>query len=120
MNKQDKILIIVVLLIVGSILLIFKLSEEKDNLNALVYFEDKLVLTIDLKQKEKIYEVKGLNGIVYISAGDGKVKVEDENSPLHLCSKQGYISKSYESIVCLPNKIVVKIDSASSLDAVVK
>lgn len=120
MNKQDFILISIVLIVVGSIFVLFKINEKKNDLNALVYYEDDLVLTIDLNKSEQIYEVNGYNGIVYISAGDGRVKVEDEDSPLHLCSKQGYISKSYETIVCLPNKIVVKVDNISDIDAVVE
>lgn len=120
MNKHDCILITIVLIVVGSIFLLFKVNEKKNNLNALVYYEDDLVLTIDLNKSEQTYEVNGYNGIVYIDAGNGKVKVEDEDSPLHLCSKQGYISKSYETIVCLPNKIVVKIDNISDIDTVVK
>ena len=46
-------------------------------------------------------------------------KVVEEKSPLHLCSKQGYISKSYETIVCLPNKIVIKLESNDDLDVIV-
>lgn len=120
MNKQDIILIAIILTIVGSIALVFKLTEKDNMNNALVYYEDKLVLTIDLTLDEQEYTVEGYNGPVIITAGNGKVKVEDEDSPLHLCSKQGYISKSYESIVCLPNKIVIKLENASSLDAIVK
>jgi hypothetical protein len=120
MNKQDIILITIILIIVGSIALVFKLTEKKNISNALVYYEDKLVLTIDLTLEEQEYVVDGYNGPVTITAGKGKVKVEDEDSPLHLCSKQGYISKSYESIVCLPNKIVIKLEDDSSLDAIVK
>ena len=41
-----------------------------------------------------------------------------EDSPLHLCSKQGYISKSYESIICLPNKIVIKLENNSDIDVI--
>jgi hypothetical protein len=120
MNKQDIILVTIILIIVGSIALVFKITEKKNMSNALVYYEDKLVLTIDLTLKEQEYVVDGYNGPVTITAGNGKVKVEDEDSPLHLCSKQGYISKSYESIVCLPNKIVIKLEDDSSLDAIVK
>lgn len=120
MNKQDFFLIIFILIIVSLIGLIFKLTEKTNVNKALVYYEDKLVLTIDLTLKETKYTVKGYNGPVAITAGNGKVKVEDEDSPLHICSKQGYISKSYESIVCLPNKIVIKLEDNSSLDAIVK
>ena len=120
MNKQDIILITVILLIVGSIALVFKITEKKNMSNALVYYEDDLILTIDLTLEEQEYVVNGYNGPITITAGNGKVKVEDEDSPLHLCSKQGYISKSYESIVCLPNKVVIKLEDDSTLDAIVK
>lgn len=120
MNKQDLILISIIVLIAVIILGIFKINEKANSLNALVYYDNNLVLKIDLNKQEQVYEVEGYNGPVYISAGDGRVKVEDEDSPLHLCQKQGYISKSYESIICLPNKIVVKIDAKEEVDTVIK
>lgn len=120
MNKEDLILVSIVIVIFFLIIGLFKITEKKDNLNALVYYEDDLVLTIDLKMPEKEYKVKGYNGMVSILAGNGKIKVQEENSPLHLCSKSGYISKSYETIVCLPNKIVIKIDAVSELDTVIE
>ena len=54
-----------------------------------------------------------------IEVKNKKIRVITENSPLHLCSKQGFISKSYETIVCLPNKIVIKIENDKNLDGVV-
>ena len=40
--------------------------------------------------------------------------------PDHLCVKQKAISKEGESIICLPNKVIVEVDSAvnSEIDAV--
>ena len=61
---------------VGSIALVFKITEKKNISNALVYYEDKLVLTIDLTLEEQEYVVDGYNGPVTITAGNGKVKVE--------------------------------------------
>ena len=83
----------------------------------MVYYDNNLVLTIDLNEsEEKIYIVDGFNGEVKIIAGNGKIKVDEEESPLHLCSKQGFIEESYESIVCLPNKVVIKISSKKKKD----
>ena len=120
MNKDDAKLIIVVLIIVGVILIGFKLLNKKGDKKALVYYEDSIVLQIDLNI-DKEYQIDGYNGKVNIVVKDGKIKVDSENSPLHLCSNQGYISASYETIVCLPNKVTIKIESADDpLDAVVK
>ena len=121
MNKNDVKLIIITLIVASIFLVIFKLTETKKDLKALVYYENKVVLTIDLNKEEQEYNVKGYNGNIKILAGNGRVKVDEEKSPLHLCSKQGYISKSYESIICLPNKIVIKIEQdKSDIDTVVR
>ena len=117
MNKSD-IKLVGILLAVSLIgILGFKLFSKSGN-SAFVYHDGSLVLTIDLSV-DKEYVVDGDLGDVVIVVRDGRIKVEDETSPLHLCSKQGFIDNSTESIVCLPNKVVINIGS-SDLDAVVK
>lgn len=117
-NKYDLLLIICLLFIAVISIIILNLTSKKAKY-AYVYYDNKKVLEIDLSIDKK-YKVKGYNGDVYIKVKDNKIKVDDEISPYHLCSKKGYISKSYESIVCLPNKIVIEINSDKSLDTVVK
>lgn len=120
MNKNDfkLIIILVVIIIISFSFLLFKSNNEK---NALVYYEDKLVLKIDLSLTgEHTYKVDGYNGEIVIKTLDNKIKVESENSPNHICSKQGWIRNSYEVLVCLPNKVVVKIEDKFELDTVVK
>ena len=120
MNKDDLKLVSILLIIVSIFLIGFKLIEKKENKKAIVYYENKEVLIIDLNENED-YVVDGFNGEVNIVVKDGKIKVDEEKSPLHLCSKQGYISSTYETIVCLPNKITIKIEANdNSLDTVVK
>ena len=117
MNKSDTKLIIIILLIAITVLFVIAIIDKNNSKEALVYYDNNLVLTIDLNEsEEKIYIVDGFNGEVKIIAGNGKIKVDEEESPLHLCSKQGFIEESYESIVCLPNKIVIKISSKKKKD----
>ena len=117
MNKNDKLLIAILIPILIIILVMFKLSSVSSNKIAYVYYENEVILTIDLSEEEKEYNVKGYNGNVKIKAGNGRIKVIEETSEKHLCSKQGYIEESYETIVCLPNKIVIKITSSEKYDA---
>lgn len=107
MNKQDIILMIVLILLLGFSFLLKNTSSSKE---AIIYYEEKEILTIDLMNKMDIYEVEGALGKVKIEAGDGKIRVIEETSNKHLCSKQGYISNVHDVIVCLPNKIVIKIE----------
>lgn len=121
MNKNDLKLILVVLFITLSVFGLLYIFKSPNNKNALVYYEDELIMTIDLSLKEEQeYKVIGYNGEVIIKTKDNKIKVEEENSPLHLCSKQGWLENSYEVIVCLPNKIIIKIEDKAEIDTVVK
>ncbi len=118
MNKNDWILIFIVLIIAAF--LFFNYLSDKQGNNALVYHENDLILTIDLNIND-IYEVIGDNGKVVIQVNDNKIKVNEETSLYHLCSKQGYISKPKEAIICLPNKIIIEIPSENNdIDTEVK
>ena len=120
MNKNDFKLIFILLIIVTLFIIGFRLLENNENKKAIVYYENEVLLTIDLSENKE-YKVDGYNVKVNIVVKNGKIKVDSENSPLHLCSKQGYISSTYETIVCLPNKITIKIESETDyLDTVVK
>ena len=117
-NKHDLVLILIIIVISIVFIVINNLNSKKGNI-AKVYYNSKLIKTIDLSI-DKEYTVKGYNGNVKIKVKNNKIKVLEEKSPKHLCSKQGYISKSYESIICLPNKIVIEIDDDINIDTVVR
>lgn len=121
MNKND--LKLIVLLIIFSIIIMLFINKKDDtNKIAKVYHNNKLILKIDLSKKEsKEYYVKGDKGKIKIITNNGKIKVAKENSYYHLCSKQGFIKETYESIVCLPNKVVIEIDdNNTNIDTIVK
>lgn len=120
MNKNDIKLIVFILTICIIFLLIFVNFNKVENKVAKVYYENDLILEIDLSKELDEYIVEGYNGKVKIEAGNGKIRVIEEKSPYHICSKQGYIDSSYQTIVCLPNKIIIEIESKDTVDAVVK
>lgn len=118
MNKNDFKLILILVLISLIFITYFKVFNDETSNTAYVYYENEVVLKIDLT-KDSEYDVEGYNGNIHIVVKDNKIKVDEENSPKHLCSKQGFISSSNESIVCLPNKVVIKILSKDDIDIVV-
>lgn len=121
MNKSDIRLVVIVTILSLTGILGFQFFQKNGDKQALVYYQNELILKIDLATSEKKeYNVKGYNGDVLIISENGKIKVEEENSPLHLCSRQGWIKESYETVVCLPNKLVIKIDTIEDIDAIVK
>ena len=122
MNKSDFKLIIFTVLY-GLILIGGNaFTGDREASFAHVYYDNEIVEQIDLSVSGlREYVVEGYNGSVVIEADKGRIRVSEETSPLNICSKQDWVSSSREVIVCLPNKIVIKIISEESdLDAVVR
>ena len=117
-NKSDIKLIICLVVIIGISFIIISSHKDNNKKIAIVKHNNDVVLTIDLSINSE-YLVKGDQGDVKIVVNDNRIKVEEENSPLHLCSKQGYISESYETIICLPNRISIEIEN-NDVDSVVR
>ncbi|MGL4623624.1 MAG: NusG domain II-containing protein [Culicoidibacterales bacterium] len=102
-------------------------SQSSKQLEAHVFVEQALVLTIPLSELEETtqYEVAGANGPVIIEAQKNQVRVLQERSPKHLCSIQGWASQTFLPIVCLPNKTVIEVvakggETENEFDSVVR
>lgn len=113
MNKADKRCIVIVILC--SLLFYVPLwwmqgRDANKKKEVVVSYKSTEVLRVDL-DIDKTYNVKGSLGQVIVEVQDGNVRVEKENSPQNLCSIQGWVSGGNIPIVCLPNNIVVQIES---------
>lgn len=115
MNKNDIKLVLVLILLI-SVFFIFKYFDKSKEKVANVYYEDEIIKTISLSE-DGVYTVMGDNGEVVLEVSNNKIRVVEETSERNLCSKQGY----GEIIICLPNKIVIKVENDDGeLDGVVK
>lgn len=117
MNKSDIKLLVILSIVIISIFIVISITKEPGSI-AEIYYEDKLVLTIDLNI-DKEYIVDGKMGNVLLEVKNKQIRVKEENSPKHICSKEGFIGDSSRTLICLPNKIIVKIVGESSIDGVV-
>lgn len=113
MNKFDLYLILIIFIISSTL---FVLTKKENGNIAKVYYDNNLVKTINLN-KNKEYDVEGYNGNVHIKVENNILKVTDEISPKHLCQKKAIKNKN-EKIICLPNKIVIKIED-DNIDTVI-
>ena len=119
MNKYD-IRLLIILIVISALFIILSKISDTSSKKAIVYHNSDEILKIDLEDKSKrTYKVVGDNGDVVIETLDGMIRVVEEISPKHLCSKQGFIKNSHETIICLPNRIVIKIAEKEEIDTVV-
>ncbi len=107
MKKNDFILILILLVIILILILFINLNQQPADI-AYVYYESTLIKEIDLKINNT-YEVEGFNGKVVLEVLNNQIRVTEETSNYNICSNQGFISKSNQQIVCLPNKILIEI-----------
>lgn len=100
-------------------LVIFKnISHEKAY--AEIIQDGNIIKTIDLNQSEPMeFSITNSDGGTNtLLLKDGEISVVDANCPDKLCVKTGGIKTSVYPIVCLPNKLVIKIVNADNINSV--
>lgn len=120
MKKNDFILILSILLISAISMFAIKLiNKDYDNKMAVVYIDKQKAYEFPLSDTatEKRVSFKFGENIGYLDIKDGAVKMEEMDlkvCPEKICSDTGWISESYQTIVCLPNRIAVNIESSGT------
>ncbi|MDD3718882.1 MAG: NusG domain II-containing protein [Actinomycetota bacterium] len=69
------------------------------------------VLTRPLHEDSGELKVTGFAGTSYLEISGGRVRMVDSACPDKLCVKSGWVSSPGESIVCLPNRVVIEVVS---------
>jgi hypothetical protein len=117
MKKKDIMIIVIVLAIAGGIFLANTwLRNDKGGI-AIVKIDGKETGRYHLDKDQTIELLDGKN---ILRIKDGKADIMEADCPDGLCVKQKSISKDGESIICLPHKLIVVIESSeeNDLDAV--
>ncbi len=107
----DVLLILVLLVLVG--LTIYFALAPRDGAFAEIYVDGKLYKRVSLSNDTTI-QLEHLT----VEVANGKVRVIDADCPDKICEKRGTIGKVGQSVVCLPNRVVVKITGKSEVEAI--
>lgn len=71
----------------------------------------KEILTRPLHEGTENLTIEGYRGESYVEISGNRVRMVDSACPDKLCVRTGWISRSGESVVCLPNRVVIEIKS---------
>lgn len=87
-----------------------------------IYVNNDLKYVYPLQKNKKTYFINTDLGGVDVEFIDMKVRVTSSNSPLKICVKQGFISKSGQTIIGIPDKLLLKItgESEEELDGIAR
>jgi hypothetical protein len=112
-------LVVIIALLVAAVAFIpFMRAESRDTV--LVYKGADVIAEYPLDE-DKIFYVDGVDGSLEIEIKHERVRVRSSPCRNQICVKTGWISESYEQIVCAPNHVLVLIkseDEEEEIDAV--
>lgn len=118
LNKSDKILIGGLVLL--GLLLFFGRGlflEQPDQAQAVVKVQGETVLTVDLQEDEhQTYTVEGVYGPVVVEVNGKEVRAAQATCPDQICVHQGWIDSPRQSVICVPNELVIYLIDLSKED----
>ncbi|MDO8603660.1 MAG: NusG domain II-containing protein [Candidatus Omnitrophota bacterium] len=109
-TRFDLIFIVLILFFsVVSFWVIHKRFQPSSGQSAVyIYQKDKLLEDSGL-DKDKIIAI--LDGRMQFELKDGRVRVISTDCPHHICKNMGWIKYNGETIVCVPNQVLIEIKS---------
>lgn len=105
MRKNDWILIVVILIFAGLGFLIYMSLGKQDVGLVKVTVDGELFGTYSLVKEQEI-EINDTNHLII---KDGQADMIEADCPDQICVDHKTISKNKETIICLPNKVIVEI-----------
>lgn len=108
MKKNDFILIVSLLLVSVVIIIAINIFKQEGS-KIIISVDGKEVEILDLN-RDATFSIKGENGSFNdIEIKDGSVSMVNASCPDKICVEHRPIHYNHETIVCLPNKVVVEI-----------
>ena len=116
-KRNDLILILGIICIAAFAYLLHERMQNVDDGIVIVKVDGEEKGTYRLSEEQTI-EINGGTNILQIK--EGKADMTEADCPDKLCVHQKAVSKNGESIICLPNKVVIEVKSSeqSVYDAV--
>lgn len=123
MTKADRWLVFVILLsgMLAWAIHGYMSQETSTEIYAVVKVQGEVRKEIRLtKGEENSFMVEGKVGPVMIEVRDKKVRIAESSCPQQICVRRSWISAPGESIICVPNEIVIYIDVPAPVDAITR
>ena len=117
-NKRDVILFLVLVILGAGSFILIKNNLKPGN-EAEVYVDGSLVQTIDMT-RDDIYGFDTSYGTNTVVVEGGEIRVSEADCPDKICVNMGGVSRSGETITCLPHKLVIEVHNDKKNDYDIK
>jgi hypothetical protein len=109
MIKKNDLILVGVVILLGLAVIIFMNVTQSEGSKVVITIDGNVYDTLELKENTT-YTIKGDNSEWNnFEIKDGYVNMLDASCPDKLCVNQKDIHYNHETIVCLPNKVVLEV-----------
>ncbi|HBE9332790.1 TPA: NusG domain II-containing protein [Clostridioides difficile] len=115
MKKKDILLILGILVVITACYGIINVINSKNAGNIEIYVDNKLYKTVSINAKEE-FKIENRGGDNIVKIHDKGVEIVDASCPDKVCVHTGFINKPSQSIVCIPNRVSIKINTNEKND----
>ena len=114
LRAGDGVIYAVLVLLCAALFLLPLLRDDDAVLTAQIMADGEVIETIELSALQT-EETREYGGCVIVLSPEG-VRVTDADCPDRLCVRTGMISRSGETIACVPNRVVVTLRQSRAAD----
>lgn len=121
-HKKQNVIFIIILLIASFAMLFFVImgKQRQKGYKVLIYVNGTLVQEVSLEVEAEIV-IHGNPGDNVLVIRDRKAYMKEASCENHVCIQQGEVSRNGETIICMPNQIIVEVSAEKQeIDAVVR
>lgn len=122
LKPWDLIIIVCLILVSFLPLVVFGMQQREApaTVTAVLKVDGQVIKTFDLDEQEAAYTYRyeADDGDYNLIEVDGEqIRIKEANCGDQVCVRRGWISKSGETIVCLPHKLVVEINASDGSES---
>lgn len=110
-RKNDILLIFIILAVAGLANLLHDIIGDAGAGSVTIKVNGVIEGVYSLGEDQEIDINSGINHLVI---KNGKADMTEADCPDKLCVNQKPVSKNHESIICLPNKVIVEVNSGTN------
>lgn len=110
MRYKNDIILISILLAAGLAAIMILLISKPVGTTVSVRVDGKEIASFSLSENRELF-IPGKGGSNHLIIKGGYAYIDDASCPDGLCIGMGKINRAGQSIICLPNKVVVSIET---------